>query len=545
MLSPAEQVLFRRLAVFAGGFSLEAVTTICPLKREIWDEWEVLSNLEDLVSKSLLLQSQRDGIQRFTMLETIREYANEQLALSDEEQPLRWCHAQCVLKLAAMADEALDGPEQQTWTTQLEAELENIRAALDWSLRHPHGERNIGLQLVGVLARFWGRQRYHREGRNWLMLALDATRNDAGQQIITARAQALYGVGYLAMQQGDIEAARAFHEQGLALRRQIDSPADIATSLFGLGLANVYWGDYAAAQVQLEESLAIFTTMEDTCGIALARRGLGSVALRSGDYAAARQHYQASFSLARAHGNTLGIAIALNYLGITLVQQGDYAEAQRLLREALTLFQEIGHPLGMIEALQGLACVAGACGQVEQATRLFGATEVFRTRLGFFLPPADHPLVVPYIVKTRAQMDTASFTATWVAGQDLAMDQAIALALAAEPSPSAVRSTTARAPEYHVSSTPSPAVRIPQRTVPVEVSPVPVPAATHADLMAREVDVLQLLATGLTNNAIAKHLSLSTYTVNAHLRSIYGKLGVTSRSAATRYALEHRLVEKQ
>jgi len=237
---------------------------------------------------------------------------------------------------------------------------------------------------------------------------------------------------------------------------------------------------------------------------------LGAIALLAGNYDTAHSLVEQRLTIGREFDSKLSIVISLNWLGHIALAQGNHQVAARLYRESLILSERMGNKASVAGCLDGLATILGDWGRIEQAVQLFGASDLL-------LPPVDEPLIAkadplrqsrPREVETlRAQLGEEAFAAAWAEGRAMTLEQAV---------------------EYALQETDRPAQ-----------SPAP-PAPD--DLSGREREVLWLLATGLSNKEIAHRLSLSTFTIQAHLRSIYGKLGVSSRSAATRYALEHQLV---
>ncbi|OGG56550.1 MAG: hypothetical protein A3F84_22560, partial [Candidatus Handelsmanbacteria bacterium RIFCSPLOWO2_12_FULL_64_10] len=354
LLDAGEHTLFRRLAVFVGGFTLEAAEAVCrelsvgavrepPL--QVIDV-DGLDGLESLVSKSLLRQEEVAGEPRFIMLETIQEYALERLTESGEAEAMRRQHAEYFLALAEGAETELRGPQQALWLNRLEEEHDNLRAALRWSIER--GEAEQGLRLGGALWRFWEVHGYLTEGRERLAGLLTLT-GTSGRT--AARAKALNGAGVLASRQGDYAAARALHEESLAIRRTLDDKQGIAWSLNNLGLVAADQGDYAAARALHEESLAIRRTLDDRQGIAASLNNLGLVVANQGDHARARALYEESLGILGALGNRQGIANLLNNLGNVAYGQGDCAAARALYEESLAIRRALGDRWGISNSL--------------------------------------------------------------------------------------------------------------------------------------------------------------------------------------------------
>jgi len=469
LLHAGEQALFRRLSVFAGGATLEAVEAVCHMAGAL--EGDALEWLVALVDKSLLRRQEGiDSEPCVGMLETLREYGREQLAASGEREATERAHADYYVALAEQAEPELKGPEQATWLERLEREHDNLRAALWWAQERGDGE--MGLRLAGALWRFWVGHGHLSEGRGWLerLLALDAHGRHAASQ--SARAMALNGAGVLARKQGDFGRAAALLEESLAVLRRLEDKPGIASVLSNLGLMKSNQGNYGRAAALLEESLAVRRELGDTWGsaaslnnlgtvaayqrdyeraarlfeeslalrrdvgdiggIAVALTNLGSVAHEQGDDARARVLIEEALTLKRGLGDALGIAVSLYSLGEVAHVQGDNMRARVLLVEGLTLFRELGSMYYAADCLGYLAQVVAAQGQPTQAAHLLGAAETLRATIGAPLPlylRAAHDRTVAGL---RAVLGDDAFAAAWAAGAALSLEQAIAEALGGE-----------------------------------------------------------------------------------------------------------------
>jgi predicted ATPase/DNA-binding CsgD family transcriptional regulator len=595
LLDAQEQRLFQRLSVFAGGCTLEAIEAVCAAFGD--EEGTVLDAVASLIDKSLLQQTEQEGEQpHLVMLETIREYGLECLIANGEMEASRQAHADYFLRLAEEAEPEFEGPQQVMWLERVEREHDNLRAALWWSVEQ--GETGysmeMALRLSGALKLFWVVRGHWSEGRKALKRVLAGSKG-AGASM---RAKALGAAGYLAFDQGDLDRAEALHEESLALCRELGDTRGIAHNLNLLGRVAMDRSNYTAARLLEEEALALFREVDAKLGIASSLEILASVALDQGEYVRARSLGEESLALSREVGNKRGsaaalwllarviffsqgdqtavrplleeslalskelgdkanVAYSLLMLGFVAIFQGETATARSLLEENLTLFRELGDRRGIALGLYGLGWVAlgqgdyvraralyeeslaipreldnqwysalfleglaGAVflqGQPAWAARLWGVAEALRDALGVPIPPVVRIMYEQTVAAARAQLGEETFAATWAEGRMMTLEQALA---AQEPA-------TMPTPITAEPSSPPPAM-----------SPVTYPNG----LTAREVEVLRLLARGLTNAQIARELIVSLLTVKAHVRSIYSKLGVTSRSAATRYALEHHLV---
>jgi non-specific serine/threonine protein kinase len=343
LLTPPERVVLRRLSVFAGGFALEAAEAVC-------DEEDLLGVLTRLVDKSLVIADQLDGVARYRLLETVRQYAAEKLDEAEEPALARDRHLGWYLALALSASATAHGLGESEWLARLEEEHDNLRAALAWSLTQKEGES--ALRLAGALPRFWQLRGHMSEGRQWLARALES----GGGAPARVRAEALHSAGVLAYLQGDYQESRTLHEQSLALNQEMGNRQGIAEAHCSLGYLALRHGEYVAARTLLEASLAAHTDLGYKLGIARARDALGVLALRRGDYDAARAHFEAGLALHRELGNKEGVASALEDLASLAADQNGEEQAA-LLEESLRLYHEIGNR-------QGIALVLGSLGMV-------------------------------------------------------------------------------------------------------------------------------------------------------------------------------------
>jgi predicted ATPase len=472
LLDESEQQLFRCLSVFAGGFTLEAVQAVCLFEAcgtsslaQTDEDEAVLEQLAQLLDKSLVQTQQDTGAElRFSMLETIREYAQEQLAASGEEAILQERHAHYFLRLSEETEPHLFRPGWESWLERLSREDANLSAALAGSKAN-QGAVETGLRLAGALYYYWFLRGYLHEGRTWLegMLA----RTGSSERSI-ARGKALLSVGWLAWAEGDFEAASQHAEEALSMVREAQDKRLIGRAEALLGFVRVSQGNTAAARPLLEESYSLFKDQGDVWNEAFTLYHLGSVAYLSGDRAAARTDFEESVRLFQEQGDVLYAALVLSALEVMvstqgdeetarslyqqlqpLMQQarnrgalpmilitigdiwlhrlGDKQQAKTLYREVLSLrqdLQRVEQEIGIVKALAGLAEVAAAQGQAERAGRLFGAA----ARL---LPSAslDREEVNKRVAAARANLDTATFEAGWAAGRVMTQEQAIIGAL--------------------------------------------------------------------------------------------------------------------
>lgn len=509
LLAPAEQQLFAGLSVFAGGFTLDAAETICSFADV--DATMMLDRLETLLDQSLIWQPRRTDEPRFHMLTTLREYAAERLYEMGTGLTLQQRHAAYFLTLAEQAEPELRGAHQQHWFHRLTEEHDNIRVALRLAI--DTGDTITALRIVAAIGRFWWIRGHLAEGRRWLaeVLALPLPAGDTPS--LTLRAAALNSAGVLAFQQGDLVTATPLFEESLSIKQTIGDQHGTALTLINLAVMAHQQEDFSLARSHYEASLAIWRAIGDRSRVASLLNNMGSLAMLQADYAEARALLEESLALAHQLNDSWSIAIARTNLGDLDRRVGEYASARKQLGEGLRIRITLGSQQAIIGSLEPIARLEIDLRQTERGLQLLSAAAHMREQIGSALFDHEQREIDQVLTEIRAQIGEARFAGTWGIGQSLEPDQAIDLALHAE----------AAAPQLAAQEHP--------------------PAAA-VDLSPREHEVLQLVAQGLTNKAIAEQLMLSHYTVQDHVRAILGKLGVTSRSAATRYALEHGLLNR-
>lgn len=357
LLSEPEQVMFRRLAVFSGGCTLDAAETICAggaIERD-----RVLDLVSQLVDKSLVIARTQGPEARFHMLETIREYARENLTETGDARATRDRHRDWFQRFAEQAD-ATASAADEGWLDRLQIEHDNLRAALDHSIEARAGE--AALRLAGALRRFWLIRGYWAEGRQYLETALTVTDTNG-----TPRTRALAGAAILAQSQGDYERAEVLSRERLTLQRALGDKRGIADSLNSLGIAMLERGDYRAARELLDESLAYGREVDDPQATASALINLANVAEHEGDYETAGRLCEESLELFRTIGDRRGSAFALNLLGLVASDQGDYAAARTRFEAGLAMRRELGDKRGIAGSLLQLGMVARKHGDHELA----------------------------------------------------------------------------------------------------------------------------------------------------------------------------------
>jgi predicted ATPase/class 3 adenylate cyclase len=351
LLTEAEQRLFRRLAVFVGGCTWQAVEKV------VEEQISVLDTVTSLLDKNLLRQAElEDGEPWFMMLETIREFGLEALVERGELEATRQVHAAYYLQLAEATAPALGGPQQVVWFRRFEREHNNLRAALSCLLERGEDKESIemALRLGAALKDFWTVRSHVREGWTELSRALERSEGVS----LAVRAKALMAAGYLAADLGNVDRGEELCQQSLALYRESGDVAGVGDALFTLGMISWAKGELATARLHIEESLKICQKTGDQNIMAFSLLLLSDVDMLQGDYTQGYSHAEACLLLCRERGNTLGIAFSLNQIAWGYLDEGDAAKAHPLFEESYALFKEIGHKTYERLALCGLGWVA-------------------------------------------------------------------------------------------------------------------------------------------------------------------------------------------
>jgi predicted ATPase/transcriptional regulator with XRE-family HTH domain len=363
LLSPAEQRLFRSLAVFAGGATLEAIERIGAATDTSGSS--IVESLSGLVDKGLVERAdERIGETRIRMLATIREYAAELLQTYGEREEAEQTHAAYFAALAEEAEPHLRGAAQREWMGRLDVEHGNLSAALTYALDHrrEQGRVEIGLRIAAALRWHWMTRGYIGEGREWLRQLLTADAGSATRAAGTIRASALHVAGVLAYEQSDYDRAIALYEESLALRRELGDRQGVAAMLNNLGIIAVQRDEYLRAIPLYEESLALRRELGDRRGQASVLTGLGVVAHLQGNYAQARRIHTQSLWIKRELGDILGRAISLHNLGVGEFQLGNYARARTLCEKSMAIARELqvtSQIANVLDTLSHINCAEG------------------------------------------------------------------------------------------------------------------------------------------------------------------------------------------
>lgn len=457
LLPASEKRLFARLAVFAGGFSLESAEILAHAVDA--NEGEVVDGLESLIDKSLLRLREDSGEEaRFVMLQTIREYGLEQLTAGGEANSARHAHAVQYLELAEEAKSHLMNSDRALYARQLSLEIDNLRAALQYALEVRDTE--TGLRLAGALWPFWEMHGHLSEGREWLRSLFEAGGGSAevnGEVVKdTTRAAALIGGAALSMDQSDYAPAREQASEGLELYRKLGDRSGIALALNVLGSVASYTGDYVEAETLTEQGLALYRQLRDMWGIGLSLNNLGALAAdrgnldrartlyeeglrieqelgadwavsvvqcnlgdlsrEFGDYESALRMYARSLELRRALGDVLGIAHCLAGMAAAWADRGEYDRAEQLYRESLQQYQAAGARWGEAHYLEGLAGIALARGHMDHAVTLYGAAAAMRDTIGHPLTESERATQAAQLDSIRGEVGGECYNSAWRRG---------------------------------------------------------------------------------------------------------------------------------
>ncbi len=450
MLSENEQTLLGRLAVFVGGFGLEAAEAVC--EGDPLESFDILDLLTSLVEKSLVMMEERDGSSRYRMLETIREYAAEKLAQAGGGDAVAARHADFYFALVKQVRDGLMGPDQAQWIECGEADLDNIRAATANALQG-RADAFIAVKMAVALQGFWRLRGYATEGRAVVKAALALPAVQAAEM---AHAFALYVGAVLAWHQGDHAAAHPMLEKCLALRRALGNPLEIAATLSTLALARLQSGDPQGAAESEREALAMFSEHGDKVGEAIGHQHLGQCADALGDEAAALREFEAALALARQIGHReieaeCEIMIgALDFESGRLPQareriarssaishaagarsseihslwrqaqvdlaEGQPAEAAPRLAKALEAFQAWEQRAELVACVEDHARLAQALGRTERAAQLAAAADGARTRLALARTARSRARWESWLEGLRQSVPAAAFEAAWQSG---------------------------------------------------------------------------------------------------------------------------------
>ena len=488
LTTPARR-LWRRAAVFAGGFELPAAEAIC--SDEHLDQGQILDRITELIDNSILQVHGSGETRRFHMLETVRQYGWLKLEETGEAASIQRGHLLWFLGLARQAEPEWRGPNQRMWLDRLGADLDNIRAALEFS-RSDESLIGDGLQLASSLWLLWHR-RHIGEGRQWLDNLLEHAQPNR------ARAYALNVDGFMAYVQGEPAAALPLLEESLQLNKELGDRAGTNFSLLRLGIGLYYSNDLDRAINVLSEALRLYRESNDRVGIYVSAYELAEALTMRGDYGTARPLHQESLALKQQQGDSWHTALSYFGLGLLAWMEGDHREAVARLRESLTMRQELDEWWGLGQGLEALGWVEVSRGESSRGLHLLGAAAALHEGMGVALSPNYRVLHDRCLAMARAQMTEAAIEVAWSRGHDLSPAQSVAYALR-------------------------------------EGALVTQKRKRRDGVTGREEEIAKLVADGMTNREIARKLSLAERTVDAHVEHIMNKLGYHSRAQIAAWA---------
>ncbi|MEU1956112.1 protein kinase domain-containing protein [Nocardia rhamnosiphila] len=492
LCSPNEQRLWARLSVFAGGFELDAAEQICRA-----DSDSPLDALSSLVDKSILIRDEMDGVVRFRMLDTVREYSREKLQESGEDQLMRRRHCDWHLRLVSDAEGGWISDRQPYWIARLERELPNLREALEYSLADDTEQAaEAGLQTAAALFMFWSFRGLCGEGRRWTYRLTKRS----GRQSTADRIKALALGGVMAAMQGDLPAADALVEEGRVLAEQTPASMTQALIAYADGALALYHGQLGLASSSLECAVEALSSNRRGYLYVAASILLGWTHELAGDQKRAIEYYRQVLSITEAAGESFIRSTALWSMGLAFWQQGERSRAMEEFENALRVNRLVRSPVIASVSLEALAWTVDA----ERAAVLMGAARELDQSVGNMasLVPMMPPHHDECVRLTRSALGARRFDASFRHGRAMGVDEAVAYALGDQLP--------------HTTSTSSP----------------------HAVLTQRELQVAGLVAQGLTNKQVAAKLVISRRTADGHVEHILSKLGFTSRAQIAAWIAE-------
>jgi len=496
LLDEPEQGLYRRLGVFVGGFTLEAAQAVAA------EHHNVLNGVSALVTASLVIPTPSVGEEpRFTLLETIREYALEQLTTRSEETVVRQRHAHHFVNLVESIWQLPEGPITDAATQRLRPEINNIRTALDWTLTH---DPDAALQLAGGLVDLWIMHVTRTEGQDWVERALEAAPNAPSQ----FRARALMAAGWLAMDQDDLVHADAYLTEAIALARTGNDGALLTMTLLNSGHVALKGHDLERARQRFEEVRTHAVTQAPIMS-AMATASLGQVMMAMGNLEVAQALFEEALAIHQSGSGPTGIAFGYLYIGQVSLARGDHVRAATSFREAIVRLADAWGPGQAVRAVEGFAGVI-VTRWPDRAARLLGAAATIREADAQPRDQLEVPTYEQVVATARTKLGELAFLKAWEAGTHLSWDEVLA------------------------------EIDTLIQTLGWDDAGEPQVQTTYG-LTPRETEVLRLVAEGRSNRAIAEMLSISERTVENHVLHILTKLDLDSRTAAATWAVRHEI----
>jgi predicted ATPase/DNA-binding CsgD family transcriptional regulator len=507
LLSADDQALFRRLSVFAGGWTLAAAQRVCMGTESTEDDF--LDQMLGLVDKHLIhprppATSEREDAPRFGMLQTIREFGREQLAVHHETDDISQRHAAYMLEYVEPLVSEWDSDRHSIWLARGDAEIDNVRAALGWAVRH---DAETALKLNTAFSIYWLQRAHFAEGRRWfdLGLASDAAVSDS------ARATALAYACYFATSLGNYAVAQELCEEALTMSQRIGDLVAQAESLFCLGRIAMFTGDQEQAYDFYSSALTLVREIGPVIWLPWLPNLLGNlaaVATERNDFAAAYLYATEALDISRELEDPGHLANSLSDIARVALAQSDIDRARAHLLESLTLQRSVRNPTVVAHTVEYCAWLAVHSQQPERTARLLGSAVAMRESIGVPVPPLVRRDYDTYVPLARARIDAVAWDRAWEVGHSSTPDEAIAYAL-----------------------------ELPREPEPDPVSAAPADSAAVDGLSRREIEVLRQVVDGRSNQEIAEALFISPHTAAKHVANIMNKLGVESRTAAATWAV--------
>jgi predicted ATPase/DNA-binding CsgD family transcriptional regulator len=489
LLPAAEQRLFDALAVFSGGWQLDAAEQVCGD-----GEPNVVERLGQLVAKSLVAAEERDGDMRFHLLEPVRAYALQHLQRKGQLTTLRPRHLAYYVALAEQADRQFWGAQHTQWFRRFDSELGNVRAALEWSLSGDEHRAELGLGLASALWRYWDLRGYLSEAQGWLVRLLDAARSASA-----FRARGLAVAGYFAAMRG-LPESLSLCESGMALARSLDPGPHVLDPLMLYALVTHFSGKPEDAAPLWAEAMALGKQYGSAVHFGASTYWHGEHAWTFGDYQKAEAWYDESYAIARKIGSSWSEAHSLEALGRVSLKRGALDRAEQLLRRSLELRRDLEDARSLPWSLEVLGWIAADRGQTPRAACLLAAAEALNELVGGSLAmtwQADHEHAMNVV-----RLGGSASASAWETGKSMSLNEAVEFAL------DGARDSRVASP--HVAS-----------------------------LSPRERQVVALITRGLSNRQIAEQLVVTKYTVDRHVTNIRSKLGLSTRTQIVAWAYEH------
>ncbi len=505
LLPIPERVLFQRLSVFSGGWTLEAAESVC--SGTLLDRTSVLPLLSHLVDQSLVLVEQSALTARHRFLETLRQYASGKLLESGDAEAVQQRHLEWCQSMVEQLRAVSNGPEEAAHFDRLQAEHDNLRAALGWCSTSPDAV-DAGCHMCATLRKYWRVRGYLTEGRQWLARLL--AREPA---TVKARADALSTAGFLALQQSDFSAARPLLQACLPLWNELVDHQGLAFALRCLGQVAFWANDLATARPLLVESLRLARSLGSVVLTYQALQHLGAVAHAEGDLAAAEELLEEGLAFERERGDAWYVGLTLRSLARLALERGALTRARDLFAESLTASWKVGEQATAMFVLEDFACLAAGQAQSKRALRLAGAAAALRAAIGAPSRGRQQEELERSLASARAALGSAADSA-WATGEAMTLEQAVSYALERD------QVQDSGSGRHVVTDTGYP-----------------------AHLTQREREVIVHLAHGLTNREIASRLVISEGTAKRHVENILAKLALSSRAEVAAWTAHHGIAE--